>query len=66
MLADIRAEVEAERASGPLAVLGLRAGATREQVTAAYRERVKTSPPDRGGSAEEFRRVREAYEALQG
>lgn len=43
------------------AVLGLPAGATADQVKAAYREKVKQVHPDRGGDEDEFKRVREAY-----
>lgn len=41
--------------------LGLPAGADEAAVESAYRDRVKDAHPDRGGSREEFTRVREAY-----
>lgn len=43
------------------AELGLRQGATPEEIKSAYRARVKQVHPDHGGDEEEFRRVREAY-----
>lgn len=47
------------------AVLGLRLGATREQVTARLRELTRTEHPDHGGSTERFQRLTRAYhEAL--
>ncbi|MFC7137847.1 ferredoxin Fer [Halobaculum litoreum] len=48
----------------PYDVLGLDADADDTEIERAYRRRVKEAHPDRGGSAEEFRRVREAYEAV--
>ena len=47
----------------PYDVLGLDADADDTEIERAYRRRVKEAHPDRGGSAEEFQRVREAYEA---
>ena len=41
--------------------LGLSPDASGEEVTAAYRERVKDAHPDHGGDVESFRRLREAY-----
>jgi curved DNA-binding protein CbpA len=46
----------------PLAVLGVSADATDEEVRAAYLLRVKEHPPDRAPI--EFERVRDAYQAL--
>lgn len=43
------------------AELGLRQGATPEEIKSAYRARVKQVHPDHGGDEEAFRRVREAY-----
>jgi hypothetical protein len=43
------------------AELGLRQGATPEQIKSAYRARVKQVHPDHGGDEEAFKRVREAY-----
>ena len=48
----------------PYDVLGLDADADEAEIERAYRRRVKEAHPDRGGSAVEFRRVREAYEAV--
>ncbi|SHH02815.1 ferredoxin Fer [Halobaculum gomorrense] len=48
----------------PYDVLGLDADADDAEVEQAYRRRVKEAHPDRGGSAEEFQRVREAYEVV--
>ena len=45
-------------------VLGLPRDATREQIEAAYRRLARQHHPDRGGTAEQFRRVQEAYERL--
>ena len=41
--------------------LGLPPGAGEDAVESAYRDRVKEAHPDRGGSRDEFVRVREAY-----
>lgn len=43
-----------------LAVLGLRPGARREDITAAFRELSKRHHPDMGGSAEEFQKIERA------
>jgi len=48
----------------PFDVLGVDPGADEDAVERAYRERVKEAHPDQGGSAAEFRRVRDAYEAI--
>jgi curved DNA-binding protein CbpA len=48
----------------PYDVLGLDADADEAEIERAYRRRVKEAHPDRGGSAEEFQRVREAYDAV--
>ncbi|WP_435064423.1 ferredoxin Fer [Halobaculum sp. EA56] len=47
----------------PYEVLGVDADADDTEIERAYRRRVKEAHPDRGGSAAEFQRVREAYEA---
>jgi curved DNA-binding protein CbpA len=49
----------------PFAVLGLDGDADAEAIKRAYRQRAKETHPDRGGSEAEFKRVREAYEALR-
>lgn len=48
----------------PSAVLGLADGSDEEEIERAYRERVIEVHPDQGGSVEEFRAVRTAYEQL--
>ncbi len=45
-------------------ILDLDPGADEGRVKRAYREKVKTSHPDRGGDEAEFRRVNDAYERL--
>jgi ferredoxin len=49
----------------PYEVLFLDPGADEEAIERAYRERVKQAHPDQGGSVEEFRAVRTAYERLR-
>ena len=49
----------------PFTVLGVEPGADDEVVRAAYRTLMKKHHPDQGGSAEEFMRIKEAYEAIQ-
>jgi curved DNA-binding protein CbpA len=44
-------------------VLGLRAGASEEEIRAAYVSKVKEFPPDR--SPKEFEQIRDAYETLR-
>jgi hypothetical protein len=47
-------------------VLGVPLGSDDEAVTEAYRDRIKEAHPDTdGGSEEEFKRVKDAYEILQ-
>jgi ferredoxin len=48
----------------PFEVLLLDSDATEEEVVEAYRERVKEAHPDQGGSIEEFRAVKQAYDEL--
>ncbi|WP_233571911.1 DnaJ domain-containing protein [Halosegnis longus] len=45
-------------------MLGVDIDADEEAVTAAYRDRVKETHPDRDGDEAEFKRVRWAYEYL--
>ena len=45
-------------------LLGLKRGATTEEVRRAYRRRAKTSHPDGGGSVEQFSTLATAYEVL--
>ena len=49
----------------PFNVLGVEPGADEEVVRAAYRTLLKKHHPDQGGSAEEFMRIKEAYEAIR-
>ncbi|WP_396613491.1 ferredoxin Fer (plasmid) [Haloferax sp. S1W] len=49
----------------PFEILGLDPDADEDALVDAYRERIKAAHPDHGGSAEEFRRVRTAYEAIK-
>ena len=46
-------------------VLGVSPSAGPEAIEAAYRRLVMEHHPDRGGTAEQFRRVQEAYERLK-
>ncbi|MGC4087715.1 MAG: J domain-containing protein [Polyangiaceae bacterium] len=46
-------------------VLGVSAQATPEEVKRAYRQRALETHPDRGGTAEAFRRVHSAFESIQ-
>jgi ferredoxin len=49
----------------PFDVLRIDSDADEEEIEAAYRKRVKQAHPDHGGSAEEFREVKTAYEKLE-
>ena len=51
----------------PYAVLGVRAGATPDEIARAYREQAKRHHPDRVGAAGQARmtKINEAYEALR-
>lgn len=49
----------------PYDILRLDPGADEEEIDRAYRRRVKETHPDLGGTAEEFRAVRAAYEQLE-
>ncbi|CAJ1451427.1 unnamed protein product [Effrenium voratum] len=49
-----------------LALLGLDSdGSSRDELRAAFRAAAKAAHPDVGGSAEDFRRIREAYSLLR-
>lgn len=50
--------------ASPYDVLGVDADTDDEALVAAYRERVKETHPDQGGSIEAFQRVRAAYDAI--
>lgn len=49
----------------PYEVLRIDPDADDERVEAAYRRRIKEAHPDHGGTVEEFRRVRAAYDAIE-
>ncbi|ERH00990.1 MAG: ferredoxin [Halonotius sp. J07HN6] len=49
----------------PFAVLGLDRDADAEAIKRAYRQQAKETHPDHGGSETEFKRVRDAYEAIR-
>ncbi|MFB6233396.1 MAG: ferredoxin Fer [Haloarculaceae archaeon] len=49
----------------PFEILLVEPDADEEEIERAYRERVKQAHPDQGGSVEEFRAVRTAYEQLR-
>lgn len=48
----------------PFEILLVDQDADEEEITQAYRQRIKESHPDQGGSAEEFQLVRAAYDAI--
>lgn len=48
----------------PFEVLDIEPDATEETVVRSYRERVKEVHPDQGGSIDEFRAVKQAYDEL--
>jgi len=50
----------------PHDVLGVRPGAGRAEVRAAWRRRARATHPDRGGDETAFAAVTEAYRALAG
>jgi DnaJ-domain-containing protein 1 len=52
--------------SGPHAVLGVRPGATREEIRSAYRALAMRHHPDHGGDAEKMRSINEAYRVIVG
>ena len=47
-----------------LDVLGLKRGASQDAIKKSYRRLVKQHHPDLGGSANEFRKINEAYQRL--
>jgi len=48
----------------PYDILGIDRDADDQEIQQAYRQRVKETHPDQGGSAREFQRVKAAYEAI--
>ncbi|QKY19174.1 DnaJ domain-containing protein [Halolamina sp. CBA1230] len=49
----------------PFDVLGVETDADDAEISRAYRQRVKETHPDQGGSRDEFMRVQQAYAALR-
>lgn len=45
-------------------VLGVKAGASEDEIKKAYRARVKENHPDRGGDAAKFEKIQKAYEHI--
>jgi len=60
----VEVEAQALEAESPEEVLGIRQGASSEEVRTAYRERALVAHPDKGGDAQAFCRLRRAYLAL--
>eukprot|EP00927_Polykrikos_kofoidii_P083022 TRINITY_DN8408_c0_g1_i5.p1 TRINITY_DN8408_c0_g1~~TRINITY_DN8408_c0_g1_i5.p1 ORF type:complete len:135 (-),score=13.57 TRINITY_DN8408_c0_g1_i5:694-1098(-) len=58
------APVIADAASVAAAALQVTPTASSDEVKAAFRRRALETHPDKGGSADEFRRVREAFEVF--
>jgi hypothetical protein len=50
----------------PKKILGVGSNATKEEITRAYREKIRKHHPDLGGDAWAFQQVQEAYESLIG
>lgn len=48
----------------PFTVLGVHERATKNEIKAAYRTKVLTAHPDRGGTSEQLRKITEAYQVL--
>lgn len=46
-------------------ILGVEKDASQDEIKIAYKERVKESHPDHGGSSEDFIKITEAYETLK-
>ena len=55
----------APRERDPFEVLGIRADADEDVIDAAYRAKAKRLHPDAGGSADAFRELQAAYEAVK-
>lgn len=49
----------------PYNILGVDQSATKEEIDKAFREKVKQTHPDHGGSNEEFIKVMAAYETIK-
>ena len=57
-------EEDWEADSENYSILGLKRSASQEDIKNAFRQKARETHPDRGGSKEEFVKVREAYECL--
>ncbi|MFW6017822.1 MAG: ferredoxin Fer [Halapricum sp.] len=51
--------------TSPYEVLGVESDADESELLEAYRQRVKETHPDHGGTAEQFQAVKDAYEQLR-
>ena len=51
--------------ASPFEILGVDPDAEETEIVDAYRERVKETHPDQGGSAEAFQAVKDAYERIE-
>ena len=49
----------------PYDVLGVKAGASEDEIKKAYRKKAMETHPDRGGDAEKFKEINAAYDALK-
>lgn len=49
----------------PYEILGVSPDVSKDEIKAAYRRACMRTHPDRGGSAEDFKAVQDAYAALQ-
>lgn len=49
----------------PFDVVGVKSGASLDEIKAAFRSRALTLHPDKGGDPEKFKRLQEAYEILK-
>ena len=47
-------------------ILGVKPGATEDEVKKAYRKKAIETHPDKGGNEEDFKKITEAYEILTG
>jgi curved DNA-binding protein CbpA len=52
-------------AFNPYDVVGVKSGASLDEIKAAFRSRALTLHPDKGGDPEKFKRLQEAYEILK-
>lgn len=54
-----------DEAESPYFLLGLRPGATHEELRRAFKQRARETHPDKGGDVELFRKIRAAYDKLR-